>query len=597
MKRVVGVVAGVAALVAGLAVPGGAAASGGAASGGAAAQGRAPWSAASWSGTSPWHPAMSRRRPWGPPQRPLEWRPCPAEGSSQDVSQGDTSSGGLPGSAVPRRTRQEPTKECATLDVPLDYSEPYGQRISLALNRIRGTVSRDANHLGVLLVNPGGPGGEGLSLAGYVAARLPADVAARFDVVGFAPRGVAPSRPALSCADPARFFAAPRPDNVPRGDADEQVLAGRAQQYAEGCGNRWAWFLPYLTSENNARDMDAIRAALGEDKISYLGYSYGTYLGAVYATLFPRRVRRLVLDSVVDPEGVWYGANIAQDRSFDRRHRDLLAWLAAHDDVYRLGASEAAVSYAWYAMRARLRDRPAGGLVGPSELDDVFSNGAYTDRLWPYLGAAFSAYVHRGDPSILVRLFHSEAEIDAEKENAYAVYLGVECRDAPWPRSWARWHDDTRRLHAEAPFMAWPNAVYNAPCAFWPEKGGTPVKVAGTAQLPPILLIQAQRDAATPYDGALRMRRRFPTARLVTSGGGNHGVSLAGNACVDRYLAAYLRDASAPPQRRGARGAGASCPADPPPRAAPVAVAPAAVAPANGAAAPGAAAHESAVRR
>ncbi|WP_310737935.1 alpha/beta hydrolase [Microbispora sp. H10949] len=593
MKRVVGVVAGVAALVAGLAVPGGAAAQG-------ATPRERPWGeqggehrAGHGAEHRPDHRADHRADHWagrwGPPQRPLEWRPCP----SQDAL-GETSSGGLLDSAASRTSRdasrggarREPGQECATLDVPLDYSEPYGQRISLALNRIRGTVSRDGNHLGVLLVNPGGPGGEGLSLAGYVAARLPADVAARFDVVGFAPRGVAPSRPALSCVDPARFFAAPRPDNVPRDDADEQVLAGRARQYAEGCGNRWAWFLPYLTTENNARDMDAIRAALGEDRISYLGYSYGTYLGAVYATLFPRRVRRLVLDSVVDPDVDWYDANIAQDRSFDRRHRDFLAWLAGHDDVYRLGASQAAVSYAWYALRARLRDRPAGGVVGPSELDDVFSNGAYTDRLWPYLAAAFSAYVHRGDPSILVRLFHSEAEIDAEKENAYAVYLGVECRDTPWPRSWARWHDDTRRLHAEAPFMAWPNAVYNAPCAFWPEKGGTPVKV-GTAQLPPILLIQAQRDAATPYEGALRMRRRFPTARLVTSGGGNHGVSLAGNACVDRYLAAYLRDATAPPQRRGARGTGASCPADPSPRAAPV----------DMATAPGAAAHESAVRR
>ncbi|MFI7032504.1 alpha/beta hydrolase [Microbispora rosea] len=538
MKRVVGVVAGVATLVAGLVGPEGAAA------------------------------GSDRPGHWGPPQRPLEWKQCPSETKS--------ASGGLLGLGSARRVepaeparradRREPVQECAELRVPLDYREPYGQQITLALNRVRGTVSRDGNHLGALLVNPGGPGGEGLSLARYVAARLPKEVAARYDIIGFAPRGVAPSQPAMSCVDPARFYAAPRPDNVPKNDAEEQVLVGRAKQYAEGCGNRWAWFLPYLTTENSARDMDAVRAALGEEKISYLGYSYGTYLGAVYATLFPQRVRRLVLDSVVDPGGVWYAANIAQDHSFDRRHRDFLAWVAEHDDVYKLGATQAAVSFAWYSMRSRLRGRPAGGVVGPSELDDVFSNGAYSDRLWPYLGSAFSSYVRNGDASVLVKLFHAEAEIDAEEENSYAVYLGVECRDAAWPRSWDRWRTDTRQAHAEAPFMAWPNAVYNAPCAFWPEKGGTPVKV-GTSHLPPVLLIQAERDAATPYEGAVRMRGLFPTARLLTSGGGNHGVSLAGNACVDRQLAAYLRDAALSPQRRGRRGADATCPGQPEPRA------------------------------
>lgn len=266
------------------------------------------------------------------------------------------------------------------------------------------------------------------------------------------------------------------------------------------------------------------------------------------------------------PCGVWYQANIAQDRSFDRRHRDFLAWVAEHNDVYKLGTTQATVSFAWYSMRSRLRDRPAGGVVGPSELDDVFSNGAYSDRLWPYLGSAFSAYVRNGDSSVLVKLFRTVAEIDEEEENSYAVYLGVECRDAAWPRSWDRWRADTRKEHAEAPFMAWPNAVYNAPCAFWPEKGGTPVKV-GTSHLPPVLLIQAERDAATPYAGALRMRSLFPTSRLLVSHGGNHGVSLAGNACVDRQLSAYLRDAVLSPQRRGTRGADATCPGEPEPRA------------------------------
>ncbi|GAA4564616.1 alpha/beta hydrolase [Planotetraspora kaengkrachanensis] len=494
------------------------------------------------------------------PAREIAWGPCNQNGTSPLSTALNSGTQPLP------RTEPPPgTMECARVRVPLDHSEPLGQQISLALTRVRGSAGRDAGHLGVLLVNPGGPGASGRSLARYVAATLPRDVAARFDVIGFDPRGVGASEPALSCVDPERFYAAPRPDNIPRVKADEDLLVSRARAYAQGCGNRYAWFLPYLTSENTARDMDSIRAALGEDKISFLGYSYGTYLGAVYATLFPQRVRRMVLDSVVDPSGVWYDTNIAQDYSFDRRHRDFMSWVARNESVYRLGHSQAAVSFAWYAMRARLHARPAGGVVGSSELDDIFTAGGYSSRLWPRLAQAFSDYVLKGEVTGLVALFHSDSKVDAKEENSYAVYLGVQCRDAAWPRNWERWRADAQKASEKAPFMAWPNAVYNLPCAFWPERGGTPVKV-GTSQVPPMLLIQSVHDAATPYAGALSMLRLFPTAHLLTEAGGDHGVSLAGNPCVDRHLAAYLRDATLPPERRAARSTAGSCPAQREPR-------------------------------
>ncbi|WP_063843042.1 alpha/beta hydrolase [Sphaerimonospora mesophila] len=556
MKRVVGVIAGVTVLVTGLVGPVGPTGpvwALDAAGGGTGAYGTAPGARAVPDAA---HPAPWQRRPG---RQEISWEPCKRPGSSAGLG------AVLPRLAASGRTRA-PGEECASIRVPLDYAEPYGQQITIALNRIRGTVSRDADHLGSLLVNPGGPGGSGLGLARFVAAQLPRDVAARFDVIGFDPRGVGDSRPAISCVDPERYFAPPRPDNVPRGKAEEDVLVARARQYAEACGNRWSWFLPYLTTENTARDMDMIRAALGEEEISYLGYSYGTYLGAVYATLFPTRVRRLVLDSVVDPGGDWYDVNLAQDLSFQRRQRDFLAWIAEHDDAYRLGRTEKAVTFAWSSMRSRLRERPAGGIIGPSELDDIYTSGGYSNLLWPALAEAFSAYVHRGETTGLVKLFRSQAEVDAEEENSYAVYLGIECRDSAWPRDWSRWHADTVKMHAKAPFMAWQNAVYNAPCAFWPVRGGKPVKI-GSDRLPPVLLIQAERDAATPYVGALRMRDRFPTARLLTEvRGGNHGVSLAGNACVDQRLAAYLRDATRLPRRGAARGPDATCAAQPGPR-------------------------------
>ncbi|MFI7614213.1 alpha/beta hydrolase [Nonomuraea terrae] len=449
--------------------------------------------------------------------------------------------------------------ECATLRVPLDYREPMGHQIKIAINRVRAKVSRDANHLGTLLINPGGPGASGRDLTRFVAASLPADVRARYDIVGFDPRGVGASEPSLRCVDPATYYRPPRPDAVPRGQADERVLLGRAEAYAGRCGNLWSWLLPHLTTANSARDMDRIRAALGEEQISYLGYSYGTYLGAVYATLFPQRVKRLVMDSSVDPGAVWYASNLRQNVSFERRHRQFLAWVARHHSAYKLGRTAEQTSFAFYAMRERLGARPAGGVVGPSELDDTFSFASYTDKVWPQFAQAWSSYVRDGDVDGLVDVYTKHGSNDAKDENGYAVYLGVQCSDAPWPRRWDKWRADMTRMHREAPFMTWPNAWYNAPCAFWPVRGGTPVEVKASPKLPPFLILQSRHDAATPYRGALAMAKRFPRARMVLEQGGNHGVSLAGNQCVDRHLAAYLRDGSLPPRD-------ATCAASPAPR-------------------------------
>ncbi|MFG1943390.1 alpha/beta hydrolase [Nonomuraea sp. NPDC048826] len=441
--------------------------------------------------------------------------------------------------------------ECGTVRVPLDYREPWGHAIKLSVNRVKAKVPRDGNHLGVLLVNPGGPGASGRDLAVYVAALLPRELRERYDVIGFDPRGVGASQPAMHCVDPEAYYRPPRADAVPGTRADENVLLSRAADYASRCGNRYSWLLPHMNTENVARDLDRIRAALGERRISYLGYSYGTYIGAVYATLFPHRVKRLVMDSAVTPDGDWYRSNLAQNRAFEERHRSLMAWVARHNRVYRLGQSARQTRFAWYAMRSRLAERPAGGVVGPSELDDTFNVAGYSDKVWPELATAWSAYVRKGDAKPLVAAWEKHGKNDAEDENGYAVYLAIQCRDSAWPRDWNVWRRDMTRLHREAPFLTWPNAWFNAPCAFWPVPGGQPVKVRGSWRLPPILMVQSRGDAATPFAGAAKMRGRFPTARMLVEEGGEHGISLAGNRCVDRHLVAYLQDGTLPAQ--GAR--------------------------------------------
>ncbi|MBD0712993.1 alpha/beta hydrolase, partial [Streptomyces sp. CBMA370] len=456
-------------------------------------------------------------------------------------------------------TTAYPRLQCGSLKVPLDHAAPAGRTVTLALTRVPHTATA---FQGPLLVNPGGPGGSGRGLAGHVASALPPEVAAQYDVIGFDPRGVGRSEPALDC-EPGHF-APVRPDSVPRGAEAERVQIERARSFARACGEKYRDVLPYIDTVSAARDMDVIRRAVGAPKLTYLGYSYGTYLGAVYARLFPERVRRMVLDSVVNPHGVWYDDNLAQDYAFDAHHKAFMAWIARHDSVYRLGTDPAAVEAAWYRMRDALRENPAGGKVGPAELEDTFLPGGYYNGYWPRLARAFAAYVREEDTAALTEAYERYGASGPAADNGYSVYTAVQCRDAPWPRDWNVWRRDNWEAYAKAPFSTWNNAWYNAPCAFWPVESLTPRDVAND-RVPPVLVFQATEDAATPYEGGALMHRLLrDSALVVEEGGENHGVTLGGNDCLDAYLAAYLATGEVP--RAGDGGeADAVCPALPEP--------------------------------
>ena len=454
---------------------------------------------------------------------------------------------------------QQGVPECTTLSVPVDYAKPGGRRISLALDMIPATAPKSQQQ-GVLLVNPGGPGGSGLSLAAEVAQGLSPDVAAQYDIVGFDPRGVGSSVPALSC-DPG-FFAGPRPNYVPANPAAEQVLINRAKTYAADCGKRFGWLLPHMTTQDTARDMDAIRAAFGVSKINYYAFSYGTYLGQVYATLFPDRVRRMVLDSVVDPTGVWYADNVDQDFAFQGRMEAFFAWVAKYDSTYHLGSTAAQVQSAWYRARNRLLAHPVNGTIGADEFDDTFLQGGYLDELWPGFAQALSSYLNDGQAGDLISQYQGYGK---QGENEFAVYNAVQCSDVGWPRNWSFWTSDTERIYAKAPFQAWDNAWFNAACAFWPVQGpAKPLQIKGTG-LPGILMLQGTLDPATPYAGAQDAHKLLPSARMVVvKGGGNHGQSMEqpSNSCVQGYLNAYLATGALPSNPGTVN---ATCPAVPAP--------------------------------
>lgn len=482
--------------------------------------------------------------------------------------------------------------ECATLTVPLDYARPHGKKIELTVSRIRAKAPKERQ--GALVFNPGGPGASSMSFPLYSSLPKWRRIARAYDFVGYAPRGVGRSAP-LSCQDPKEYATAPSDSHTHPDEAFKRKKVAEAKAYAEGCARRAGADLPYYNSLNNARDLDLLRAALGERKLTFMGASYGTYFGALYATLFPGHVRRMVFDSVVNPapEQIWYRNNLDQDIAFQGRWRDWLRWVAAHDATYHLGTTERAVQRAYDQMVERVREKPAGGKVGPGQVQSAYVKVGYHDAYWPLRAAALAAFA-RGDSAPLIAQAKPRPGGEKAAENANAVYTAVECNDASWPRDWHTWDRDNTATAKIAPFETWDNAWMNLPCAFWPDRsqsaaaglseavgrikdggreGDEVAQAAGHAAgtradealhgprrpldvrtapgaLPPVLLLAAERDAATPYAGALELQRRLPGSSLVTErGAGTHGVAFGPNACANRYTEDYLLHGTVPGHR------------------------------------------------
>ncbi|MER6031783.1 alpha/beta hydrolase [Streptomyces sp. NPDC001851] len=446
---------------------------------------------------------------------------------------------------------------CGTVTVPLDYAHPNGRQITLTVSRALATQQdphnskRKVPRQGSLVYNPGGPGGSGMRFPLVGTAPEWKRIAAAYDLVGYAPRGVGRSAP-LSCVDPKHYFKAPTASPAHPSEAYKRERVAEARAYARGCAQRSGDKLRFYTSLNNARDLDVLRAALGENRLTFLGASYGTYFGALYATLFPAHVRRMVLDSAVnpDPAKVWYRNNLDQSAAFEGRWADFRDWIARHDDVYRLGDTAGKVQRSYDTARERLAVRAAGGKVGPGQLQSAFLRAGYYDDFWPGQAQALSAYLH-GDPKPLVRLAAPDPKTAAEAENGNAVYTAVECNDAPWPTDWQVWDRDNTRLARMAPFETWDNAWMNLPCAFWPAPRQQPLDVrTGLGELPPVLILAAERDAAAPYPGALEMNRRLADSVLVTErDAGTHGIGGGANQCVNAYLDTYLLEGRVPGRR------------------------------------------------
>ncbi|RJQ88479.1 alpha/beta hydrolase [Amycolatopsis panacis] len=438
--------------------------------------------------------------------------------------------GGPRWGACPADVRS-PTLQCATLQVPLDYRDPGGRKIGLTISRLAST--NPEKRRGVLLTNPGGPGGPGLDMPGMLTmpglpGTLPQNVRDTYDVIGIDPRGVGHSSPVTCDLTKAQLELSNMPyANTP---ADVVKQAKVAKEEAKQCASsKSAWMLPYVTTANTARDLDQVRKALGEEKISYLGVSYGTYLGAVYTTMFPQRSDRFVLDSNLGSGGYDIEAMHGFARGMQDRFPDFAKYAAAHPE-FGLGTKQAQVTAKFFALAARLDRNPIGGIDGSIFRTLTFEH-IYLDAQFPQLAKAWQS-LDRGVAPV--------SGLMKYPENLLATRLHVMCGDSSWPRSVGSYQADVAVSRGEYPMIG-AGAANIGPCAYWAPPKEPKVRISDRGPSN-VLMVQNLRDPATPLSGARDLRRAFgQRARMVTVDQGGHGAyAFAANQCATAVVNDYL---------------------------------------------------------
>ncbi|MFI0481829.1 alpha/beta hydrolase [Actinomadura sp. 9N215] len=465
----------------------------------------------------------------GGPPPPLDWKPC---------AQGPDDADG--------KALDQAGARCAELTVPLDHSRPGGRKIKLALSRLPATDR--AHRVGTLVLNSGGPGEPTLAMPLETRAAMK-DVAARYDIIGLDPRFVGRSTP-LDCGWPIGMWL--RSAGATRARFDHQVAVQR--DLAGRCARRHADVLPYINTRDTARDIDLVRRALGERRISYLGYSYGAYLGAVYTQMFPGRTDRVALDSAGDPDKWGPRALQGTEDEADRALRGWAAWAAERHSTYGLGATRARVLATVNTIVAAAAHRPLR--VGPYEVDDqavpyILSTGSGNDR--PASRAEFASTVRTLNEAAHGRPADPGPELDGlltfvltpSGSPLASPSVAITCGDRAAPRDSETYWDDIQRSRARHPLFG-PLKQNIWPCAFWPNPPREHPTRVGNAS--PALIVSATGDPATTYEGSKAMHRALTGSRLLTLRNTiAHGIyGEYGNPCVDAKVNAYLATGALP---------------------------------------------------
>ncbi|MFE3198407.1 alpha/beta hydrolase [Embleya sp. NPDC059237] len=425
--------------------------------------------------------------------------------------------------------------ECAKLPVPLDYANPSAETIELQAYRRKATGER----LGILAVDPGGPGSgvQGMT-AGF--AQRPA-LGERYDIVGIDPRGTGGSNP-VTCVDDAGTDRYKGIDPTPDDPAELERITAYFKEFADGCTARSGRMLAHLGTEDVVRDLDVLRGVLGEDKLNYFGYSYGTFLGAVYVEKFPAHSGRVVLDAPMDPALDRVAAARSQAQGFERTFRAFLTDCLRQRDCPLDGTVDEATG--------KLADRlhqlgrtplttAQGRTIGEGEVVNAISQGIYSDRFWKDLRITLRAYLGNDAAKAAAE---TDLWLGRDRNGAYprdhtAANLTINCADG---RSLTIAEADRLAREVEAtmpitgPGVAW---SFAADCRPAGTDRVRPIQAPGA---PPVLVIGSTGDPATPYEQAQALTPQLPGAVLLTREADGHGSYNKGSACIDGAVETYL---------------------------------------------------------
>ncbi|SHN42134.1 alpha/beta hydrolase [Cryptosporangium aurantiacum] len=482
--------------------------------------------------------APAQPNPSGTPgQTTVAWKDCKAE---IERSIGTTLSG--------------VQVDCGAVKVPQNWANPSGDTFAIALVRVRRLQQK--NRIGSLLVNPGGPGASGIELAAQTPLFLPGEVLERFDIVGFDPRGVGLSDP-VDCLSPASKDAvtAANPDPEPAAEFNQQLALWRSS--INPCVTKYGAKLGYYSTEQTARDMDAIREAVGDSRMTYLGYSYGTLLGAVYAHLFPTKVRAFVLDGAVDPNLDGITASEGQAAGFEKAFDNFAAACRAKGSGCPIGPD---ARRTLHNVLITIQKKPVPGVGGErrtattGHVLSAVTAALYVKAQWPTMEKAI-ADISKGDPTTVFSLSDSFTgrNSDGTYNNMTDAFTTIGCTDERNPPT----IDVVRKLQTEwrrkYPLFGAPLAMTLLSCAAWPGSHD-PYPVGAAIGAPPIVVVGTTGDPATPYANTAKLANEIGTAHIVTWQGEGHTAYPQTN-CIRENITNYLITTAPPPD-------GLTCPAN-----------------------------------
>jgi pimeloyl-ACP methyl ester carboxylesterase len=431
--------------------------------------------------------------------------------------------------------------ECAEVEVPLDYADPDGEPITLSLLRV--PASEEDQRIGSLLVNPGGPGGSGVDYAANAEVYFGAELRAAFDIVGFDPRGVVRSTP-IDCVTDAELdaFIASDPDpDTPREARQSDALL---RQFGQGCLERSGDLTRHVSTEEAARDMDVIRAVLGEPKLTYFGASYGTFLGATYADLFPERVGRMVFDGAIDPSLSSVETSLVQAEGFEVALEAYVANCVESGDCYLGSTTEDGMA----AVRTLLEQLDAEPISGDGERElteglAVLGIWAplYNRDNWSVLDSGLSQALD-GDGRTLLLLADQYVSRgpDGYLDNAPEALYAVNCLDSGEAVSLEEARAQEEAFLEVSSVFGRIFAFGLSACGSWPVQSGKQPQALDAAGADPILVVGTSRDPATPLAWAEALAEQLESGVLVTRDGDGHTGYSAGNDCVDDVVEKYL---------------------------------------------------------